>query len=290
MVGKVHVSGIEKVDSVIRELANFDLTVGESSTEAPPSRYLEGHRHEYVRTVQDVVRARPVCDGRPRVLEIGAFFGVVSIALSRLGYDVTAADIPEFIEIPEQVARYARDGVTTKGLRLEELRLPIEDENFDVVIMCEVLEHLNFNPLPLLKEINRILVPGGIFYLSLPNFARTKNRMLVLRGRAPGIEVEEFFDQLNPAHPLVANGHWREYTMGEIRKMLEPLGFKIDRHYYFSFGETQQGGSIRKGLGRLFYRMFPSLKENQTAIAIRERRTEIKFTIPSTVHPSLTSL
>jgi len=277
------------VDEVLVELANVDLAVNEE-TKGTPSHYLDEHRHEYVRTVRDILRARPPMPGPVRVLEIGAFFGAVCIALSRLGYEVTAGDIPEYIEMPEQVARYARHGVSTQGIRLENFVLPFDDASFDVVVMCEVLEHLNFNPLPLLKEINRILVPGGLFYLSLPNYARMKNRRNILRGRAAGITVDEFFAQLDPKDTLIANGHWREYTMPEVRNMLVPLGFRLHDHYYFSYGETVPGGSFKKRLGKLFYRIFPALKENQTALAIRERRTDIVFDIPSTVHKELREL
>ncbi len=281
---------VRAVDEAIEELANVDLALSDEAS-GSPSHYLHDHRHEYVRTVRDIVKVRPPSAGKPvRVLEIGAFFGTVCIALARLGYKVTAGDIPEYIEMPEQVARYGRHGVETKGLRLEGFVLPFEDESFDVVVMCEVLEHLNFNPLPLLKEINRILAPGGLFYLSLPNYARMKNRLAILRGQAAGITVDEFFDQLDTKSPIIANGHWREYTMPEIKALLEPLGFRLEDHYYFSFGETQPGNSLKKRLGRLFYRTFPALKENQTALAIRERRTDLVFDIPSTVHPTLKAL
>ena len=278
------------VDEAIHDLANFDLIVSEEASGGAPSHYLAEHRHEYVRTVRDILRHRPSSPGPVRVLELGAFFGTVCITLSRLGYQVTAADIPEYIDMPEQVERYTRHGIATQGVRLEQFKLPFADESFEVVVMCEVLEHLNFNPLPLLKEINRVLAPGGLFYLSLPNFARMKNRQLALRGKAPGIEVRDFFEQLDPAHAAIANGHWREYTMPEIRQLLEPLGFRLQNHYYFSYGETIPGGSVRRRMGKLFYRLFPALKENQTALAIRERRTPLTFTIPTTVHPDMGSL
>lgn len=280
---------VQAVDEAIAELANVDLALTEESAGAP-SHYLREHRHEYVRTVRDIMKARPASAGPVRVLEIGAFFGAVCIALSRVGYNVTAGDIPEYIEMPEQVARYGRHGIATAGIRLENFVLPFADESFDVVVMCEVLEHLNFNPLPLLKEINRILSPGGLFYLSLPNYARMKNRKAILRGGAAGITVDEFFAQLDPKNSLIANGHWREYTMPEVRAMLEPLGFRLQEHYYFSYGETLGSSSLKKRLGRWFYRTFPTLKENQTALAIKERRTDIVFDIPSTVHRELRTL
>jgi len=281
----------QAVDKAIHELGTFDLIV-EASEEGsvPPSTYLARHRHEYVRTVSDILRHRPPDAGPVRVLELGAFFGTVCIALASFGYEVTAADIPEYIDMPEQVARYARHKVRTKGVRLQNFKMPFEAESFDVVIMCEVLEHLNFNPLPLLKEINRILAPGGIFYLSLPNYANIRNRVKVLKGGAPGIDVESFYEQLRPGGQEIVYGHWREYTAPEVRAMLEPLGFRIERQYYFGLSEVQRGGGIKKKLARAIYRRFPVLKENQTTIAVREKRTDLPFRIPATVHPELTAI
>jgi ubiquinone/menaquinone biosynthesis C-methylase UbiE len=46
--------------------------------------------------------------------------------------------------------------------------IPIETGSMDFVIACHMLEHLP-NPLKALKEIYRVLKPGGILYLSVPD-------------------------------------------------------------------------------------------------------------------------
>ena len=182
------------------------------------------------------------------------------MALKCLGYDVTASDVPEYIEMPEQIKRYSRHGIATASVRLEDYILPFSDETYDLIIMCEVLEHLNFNPLPLLKEINRIGKPNSVFYLSLPNGASIYNRRAVAMGHGIGRMVDGFFEQLNPRSSAIANGHWREYTGPEVRQMLEPLGFRIAKQYYFSLGETQPAKSFRKKMARVLYERFPDLK------------------------------
>jgi SAM-dependent methyltransferase len=278
------------VDKALALLVGFDLTGDGEGSGAGQSVYIQSHRFEYVRTVRDVLKHRPPGNGPVRVLEIGAFFGVVCFALADLGYEVTAADIPEYIEMPSQVRRYADHNIATKGVRLEEFLMPFEDESFDVIIMCEVLEHLNFNPLPLIKEINRIGKPGSIFYLSLPNLSRMKNRKNIMKGEGIGVTVSSMFKQLDPSDPELANGHWREYTMPEIREILERLGYRLAEHYYFSLGETQSGRGVRGMVGNWLYKTFPTLKENQTAIAIRDKRTDLVFDIPSTVHRELRQL
>jgi SAM-dependent methyltransferase len=234
--------------------------------------------------VRDILEHRPPV-GPVRVLELGAFFGVVSLALSLLGYEVVAADLPEFMDLAEQRNRFEKFGVAQVGVRLEDLVLPMADEAFDVVIMCETLEHLNFNPLPLLKEINRVGRPGSILYLSLPNAASIYNRAKVLRGQSLGVDVESFFTQLSPESSEIVNEHWREYTAPEVRLMLERLGYRIERQYYFSLGETLDArATFRSKAARVFYDRLPWLKENQTTVAVRERRTDLRFRIPATVH------
>ena len=285
------------VDKAIAELADFDLKV-EGATQGMPSinsdsgpaSYVARHRHEYIRTVRDVLQYRPLTLGSVRILELGAFFGVNCMALRSLGYEVTAADMPEFMDQPAQIERYARHGIVIKSVRLEDFILPFDDDFFDVIIMCEVLEHLNFNPLPLLKEINRIGSPKSIFYLSLPNVAQIRNRISALRGKALGISIAEFFMQLDPQSSEIVNGHWREYTGPETREILERLGYRIEKQYYFSLGETLQSSTLRRRAARIFYEKFPQLKENQTTIAVKERRTDLKFRIPATVHKTLREL
>lgn len=278
------------MDKAIAELSGFHLLASEEMEAGFHAEYVQTHRHEYIRTVRDVLKHRPLSAGPQKVLEIGAFFGVVCIALASLGYDVTAADVPEYIDLPEQIERYARFGIATKGVRLEQYELPFDDEQFDVIIMCEVLEHLNFNPLPLLKEINRIGRSGSIFYLSMPNATHIFNRVHFARGKQTGLQIGEFFEQLDPANSLIANGHWREYTAEETREMLEPLGYRIADQYFFSIGETLPPKGLRSRVFRRVLKQWPQFKENQTTIAVRDRRTDLKFQIPATVHPTLREL
>lgn len=298
MTSNAQTQATAAVDAAIADIGSFDLKVAGASEGMPSlatadgtASYVARHRHEYIRTVRDVLEFAPPGPARGvRVLEIGAFFGTNCVALSKLGYSVTAADAPEFIEQPEQIERYARHGIESAGIRLEDFVLPFGDEEFDVVIMCEVLEHLNFNPLPLFKEINRILRPGGLYYVALPNPACLSQRKHMLRGKFFSIDVQEFFTQLNPNSSEIVYGHWREYHPEEIRQMLEPLGFTIDRQYYFSLGETQPARTLRRGIARLLYTALPQLKENQVTLAVRSKRTELKMRIPATVHRQLREL
>ena len=119
----------------------------------------------------------------------------------------------------------------------------------------------------------------------MPNATSIYHRVAMVNGHAGGVQVSEFFEQLDPTNSLIANGHWREYTAAETRELLEPLGYRIVEQYYFSAGDSRPPRSTKGRLFRLFLKRWPHFKENQTTIAVREKRTEIVFDIPQTVHP-----
>ena len=52
---------------------------------------------------------------------------------------------------------------------------PYEDATFDVVLFCEILEHLIVDPIKAIAEINRVLKQGGYLILTTPNAARLDN-------------------------------------------------------------------------------------------------------------------
>ncbi len=49
--------------------------------------------------------------------------------------------------------------------------MPIDDESLDAVVSFHVLEHVD-SPSQFLRHVNRILRPGGLAYLEVPNLAR----------------------------------------------------------------------------------------------------------------------
>ena len=63
----------------------------------------------------------------------------------------------------------------TTGVDLQQ-RLPFEDGSFDVVLMTEVLEHLDsqFN---IVAEVSRVVRSGGFFVFSTPNLQRLHSRL-----------------------------------------------------------------------------------------------------------------
>jgi SAM-dependent methyltransferase len=156
--------------------------------------------------------------------------------------------------------RYTHEGIRPLVCNLQHDAIPVDDQSFDLVIMCETLEHLNFNPLPVLAEVNRVLSSHGILYLSLPNLVSLVNRVKLLWGQSIHNPITDFVFQLAEDNNMIVGIHWREYTGSEINELLQLCGFSIQRHYYFTHTRSHP-------LARLVYRFFNYLRPNQTVIA-----------------------
>jgi 2-polyprenyl-3-methyl-5-hydroxy-6-metoxy-1,4-benzoquinol methylase len=79
------------------------------------------------------------------------------------------------------------------------------DEFFDVVYCSEVIEHL-LDPTALLREIARIVRPGGLLYLTTPNFNSLSRRLLSSKWRVIGKEHICYFTPVSLARTIHAAG------------------------------------------------------------------------------------
>jgi 2-polyprenyl-3-methyl-5-hydroxy-6-metoxy-1,4-benzoquinol methylase len=242
-------------------------------------KYMRMLQSSYERTIRDLATHFAGSPGKEdvHVLEIGAYLGVVSVSLRKYGFKVSATDLPDFASNPRLQRRYAHYGIDLVAANLRQYKLAFPDQRFDAVVMCEVLEHLNFNPLPVIYEINRVLKPGGLLYLALPNLVCLKNRLNMVRGKSAHDPIESFFAQLNPGRNMIVGIHWREYTIAEVRAIVERLGFSILRQAFFDLSVPANDGWLLTLTKRVLYGAVPSFKPNQVTFAVKERRPELDF-------------
>ncbi|MCK4325576.1 class I SAM-dependent methyltransferase [bacterium] len=95
-----------------------------------------------------------------RLLDIGTGVGTLLERATALGFEAQGVELcPELVNIGRE-----------KGLKIIEGR--IEDmhfhREFNVVTMCDIIEHLPF-PLSLLQKVKGFLVPGGELIIYTPN-------------------------------------------------------------------------------------------------------------------------
>jgi SAM-dependent methyltransferase len=105
-----------------------------------------------------------------KVLDVGCGRGLLLRAFQESGCDVTGT------EFSDDACRFAREvlKIPVRVGLLDELHFP--DNSFDVVVMWHVLEHVS-DPRPTLAEVSRILRPGGIFLVAVPDFGSPEARL-----------------------------------------------------------------------------------------------------------------
>jgi SAM-dependent methyltransferase len=100
--------------------------------------------------------------GLPHILDVGAAQGRTLIALGRLGYEAQGVEPWDAaIEVAEQLA--ASEGVSISIRKGSAESIPFDDASFDLVLAFSVMEHVTDLERSL-REINRTLRPGGIFW------------------------------------------------------------------------------------------------------------------------------
>jgi 2-polyprenyl-3-methyl-5-hydroxy-6-metoxy-1,4-benzoquinol methylase len=140
-------------------------------------------------------------------LDIGCSSGDYLAYLQTLGWEVYG------IELDEEAARYAREhfGIPVSVGTAERALSAFPDESLDVVTMWHVLEHL-FDPSSVLAQVHRVLRPGGILMLEMPNSDSLWASIL----------GEYWF-------PLEIPRHLYHFTPPTLRAMLTKTGFRLTR-------------------------------------------------------------
>lgn len=103
-----------------------------------------------------------VLPGPGRILDIGCATGLFLSGMKERGWEVLG------IELNEQAAAYARERMGLDIITGNFLETDLPNHYFDVISLWDVLEHLP-DPLPVLKKISKIIRPGGLLVLNLPN-------------------------------------------------------------------------------------------------------------------------
>ena len=152
-------------------------------------------------------------------LDIGTGMGILPRTVKQLGARAITVDIPSDVETA--VADVRRDGVEGHFADITKDRLPLDTDSVDCVFMGDVIEHLPHSPKPALREILRVLRPGGAVVVSTPNAVRLSVRLKVLLGASNWPHVRDYFDK--DYH----GGHHHEYTAEELRYVLSKAGYEL---------------------------------------------------------------
>jgi ubiquinone/menaquinone biosynthesis C-methylase UbiE len=100
-----------------------------------------------------------------KLLDVGCSTGIQTSMLSEVFYESTGLDIDE------SAVAFAQQNFKKENLKYivgDSLKMPFEEESFDVVVCSQVYEHVP-DPKQLMSEIYRVLRIGGVCFFSAAN-------------------------------------------------------------------------------------------------------------------------
>jgi O-antigen biosynthesis protein len=147
------------------------------------------------------------------VVDFGCATGYLARLLVQRGCRVVGVEIShDAAAIAEQFC----ERVIVADLDFTAITDILPDEQFDVAIFGDVLEHLR-DPWRTLEQVRSILKPGGYVVASIPNIAHGAIRLALLQGK---------FDYEKQG--ILDNTHLRFFTRKSVEELFESSGYLID--------------------------------------------------------------
>ena len=202
--------------------------------------------------------------GKTRVLDVGSEGGILLSLLSDLGHECHAVDITDDPAAFPEV--YLKKGIRFAFCNVEVDSLPYPDDYFDALSCCQCLEHFTHSHLPAMHEFMRVLKPGGLLEVDVPNVASFRNRSRLLRGKNITYDYERHY--LNEK-PLNYKGlhfypfrHNREFTKGELDLLFRRADFKDIRVEFLRSRRVRFGWSRLRSLGTWVRDAVPGMRKS----------------------------
>jgi SAM-dependent methyltransferase len=143
--------------------------------------------------------------GNARFLDVGTSTGTNLRLLTGLGFSNVVG-----VELNPDAAEFARQKTGVEVVVADSTALPFENNEFDCVFATDVIEHIE-NDEAALKELARVLRPGGKLIITVPAF----------------MSLWGLQDDLSHHH--------RRYRMHQLRRVVVGAGLTINESFYFNF-------------------------------------------------------
>lgn len=151
-----------------------------------------------------------------RVLDLGAGPGLLSRSLRERGHHVTAVDQESEALL---LLRDNADRIFELDLEQDSLDPVFQDGYYDVVLLCDVLEHL-VDPAAFLEKLGGFHARFGTVLVTLPN---------VSYGGVVGSLLQDHFEYADAG--ILDRTHLRFFTQNSFTALIETVGFRTKSYH-----------------------------------------------------------
>jgi 2-polyprenyl-3-methyl-5-hydroxy-6-metoxy-1,4-benzoquinol methylase len=211
-----------------------------------------------------------------RVLEVAAGDAALSACLARTGCEVVVNDLRRD-HLESSVSQFEnRDHIGILPGDVFELDPAITGQ-FDLVIACEIIEHVA-DAAGLLRQLGRFLTPNGRILLTTPNGSYFRNKLPTYS------EITDFKALESRQFKPDADGHLYLITSDEMRKVAESVGLKVQRLSLWGtpFITGESGFRLLSPLSLPFYRL--ELGCQSLPISIQQRLANAMAVVLAPTH------
>jgi len=148
-----------------------------------------------------------------KILEVGAGSGRDSFQLAQGDATVYVLDYsPQALQIVTNLN--AQNKVSVHLVQGDAFQIPMPDDTLDIVFHQGLMEHFK-DPLPLLKEHFRVLKPGGLLLVDVP---------------------QRYHVYTVIKHILIFFNKWfagweTQFSIGQLKRLMEQSGFEVKHQY-----------------------------------------------------------
>jgi SAM-dependent methyltransferase len=195
--------------------------LGEAYGEAASDDYVDEEAGQRATARAALERIEKHTGGPGTLLDLGCWVGFLMAEARDRGWTATGVEPSTF------ASNYARENLGLEVIQADLFDADVPEGMWDVVVMGDVIEHL-IDPADALARVKRLLAPGGVVYMALPDAGSRLARAM------------------GPRWWSVIPTHVHYFTRGSMRTLLERGGWRLEY-----LGTAPKAFSVRYYLGRI---------------------------------------